>query len=1131
MADGVNERNSKRRKLSSTSGSASPDHYYSSQSHETASEDDDSSPASQTEGDQSDSICDNSTHEHPESAQVKQNRRYRKTSGSEINPSKPMDSFHLQINELLRNAKLRYTSLESLVNGIFQQVKEAIENTPTSGPFSIQEVEKHMSNFQITIPFSETRPSKSVNYKFAFSRPETIFRLGNVKERIASQAEGRVCMNVAVKMPSDLFTEKDFLNHRYFHKRAYYLAKLAASIRDGLGDRVDMTFEEEDGNPNLPLLKIQPKIAGVDPSIPQSNVYLRIVLFVSQQIFPAEKSLPNKNCVRASQSTESELSRPTPFYNGSLWNNVAIETDQQLRKQASQRFPGFPDACLLGGIWLQQRGFGNSLVEGGFGQGQWSTLLALLLNGHASESSPAFMPSFESHQLFQATLQWLARTDFLKRPLTLGDSIYRPEPSKFVPILFSTALNLNILYKMTVCSYETLRREASISIRALSRGQNEFFDSCFILKQSSPFLRFDYVATAVISSEIGRNKLIQDEPSMMRIAQQVHGLLHQGFSDRVTSVNVNLSKRLPWKLSSVRPQQLGETLLIGFTINPDVALRRVDRGPPVEDEKAAAAFRKFWGRKSEQRRFRDGSVLESVSWSTSDARSLVQEIMSYILKTHIGEAEAQSVVLQGNDLKWLFAHQSLNIASFDPIVNAFNALDRDIRALKNMPLQIRQIRPASSALCFTSRHVPTGFPNSMKDPTDITIQFEGSGRWPEDLNAIQMTKLAFLLKMKHELSSAQSTLITRIGIENEHFDLRNRNFLQVNHPESPNFHVRIHHEREHSLMEGRLKDKSTGPKDRETIAGALASYKRSFDKKPAHVGAMKTLAQRHLALSPATQLLKAWFGSHLLGTHVTEELIELISARIFVHPFPWTVPNTPMTAFLRSLLFLSRWDWQHEPLVVDFSTEANKDTHEIVQTRFQAWRKIDPAMNRVVIFAATNFDIEGTTWTEYSPSKVIASRMTNLAKAATATILRDGANLQLDRLFKLSLKDYDFILHLGSSNSRKTRKKNGFKNLQQQLEHNSGQNTAPQARFFYEELKSIYGNAAVLFHDTEGDNLIAGIWNPAAGKRPWKRSLDYSTQPSTRSKSGDFDVCINKNAILADMARLGGDLVNSITTK
>jgi U3 small nucleolar RNA-associated protein 22 len=48
------------------------------------------------------------------------------------------------------------------------------------------------------------------------------------------------------------------------------------------------------------------------------------------------------------------------------------------------------------------------------------------------------------------------------------------------------------------------------------------------------------------------------------------------------------------------------------------ALRAVDMGPAGDDDARAAAFRAFWGSKSELRRFKDGAMREAVVWSTDE---------------------------------------------------------------------------------------------------------------------------------------------------------------------------------------------------------------------------------------------------------------------------------------------------------------------------------------------------------------------------------------------------------------------------------------------------------------------------------------------------------------------------------
>ena len=55
----------------------------------------------------------------------------------------------------------------------------------------------------------------------------------------------------------ELFQEKDYLNGRFFHKRAYYLSVIAAHIKQNLP--VDVFYDSTNNDPRLSSLSIEPK--------------------------------------------------------------------------------------------------------------------------------------------------------------------------------------------------------------------------------------------------------------------------------------------------------------------------------------------------------------------------------------------------------------------------------------------------------------------------------------------------------------------------------------------------------------------------------------------------------------------------------------------------------------------------------------------------------------------------------------------------------------------------------------------------------------------------------------------------------------------------------------------------------
>ena len=224
---------------------------------------------------------------------------------------------------------------------------------------------------------------------------------------------------------------------------------------------------------------------------------------------------------------------------------------------------------------------------------------------------------------------------------------------------------------------------------------------------------------------------------------------------------------------------------------------------------------------------------------------------------------------------------------------------------------------------------------------------------------------------------------------------------------------------------------------------------------------------------------------------------------------------------------------------------------EKIQTRFEAWRRIDPAMNRVVLFAATNLDTDGNTWTDRGrPERVVAARMTALAKAATAAVRASEdtsaasgkpvmAQVTGESLFVPQLQDFDFVIHIASKYSLGRKKKRvnepKFKNIEMQQSVSNAQNNPAQlAQLFAEDLQSIYGDAILWFWDNESMVNIAGLWNPAVtAQRTYKVKPGWNSVP-VKAKAGEkkegkgVDIVVNKEAVYNEMKRLGGELISKI---
>jgi len=962
--------------------------------------------------------------------------------------------------------------------------------------------------------------------------------VGSYARKTAIQIGDQLDIDLAISMPASIFQEKDYLNYRYFHKRAYYLACIAAGIEEDKESSFAIAFACQNDNTLQPVIIVNPGQGADDFS--ESKCRIRIILAVDGDVFPISKTSSAKNCVRAKVDSEGNVGSPTPFYNASLRSECSSLNYLKYLHGASLKSDAFTDACILGSIWLRQRGLGTNLNNGGFGSFEWSVSMALLMQGGSRKGKPILSKGYSSYQLFKATLQYLSATDLVASPAIVhsdGTTI----SSNDHPVLFDGGRSMNVLFKMTPWSYAMLRHEASRTLKLLSDPLSDQFDACFITKIGDPVQKFD----CVISLPNGRLRspvsLSTDAiANDIAICHRLYQALKTGLNDRITLLYLKPREKHAWPLGkSHESTKHDQGVQIGLLLNPEHVNRSVDRGPSAEDKEAAAEFRKFWGGKAELRRFKDGSIQESLIWSSSDPQdSILKQIVTYIVGRHMSEEAAGALYFVGQSFDHLLPNQrtaaSDPVALYQPALDAFGTLEKEIRSLEGLPLQIRQISPADPQLRYASMKAPILNPAQCQmQPANLCVQFEGSARWPDDLSAVQRTKIAFLLKMGELLEELTTGLSARLGLENTNHKLPNKAFLDIIYPSGAFFRLRIHHEGELNLLERTLKDKSHTVASREETATALSTYKRAFIQAPLHTQAVRALSTRFPLLSPSMRLMKKWRDSHLLSHHISDELIELLTIRTFAHPYPWSVPGSVMIGFLRTLTFVSKWDWRSAPLIVDFNGEMSSPDIDAISLRFEAWRKIDPAMNRVAMFAATNFDPDGITWTEPGPSKVVAARFTSLAKTACALVKEQGLGIEPPELFAASMADYDFMIHLskkfvGDRQGRDRTTQPVFKNLQIQEQEDRSLVGFNPVQSYLNELRSLYGSNVLFFNSEQGGSVIGGLWNPQTGTRPWKVNLQYSTMPIVQSGDEGAQIRLNKNATLHDIARLGGDMVSHI---
>ncbi|KAK4192215.1 putative nucleolar protein 6 [Podospora australis] len=1093
-------------------------------------------------------------------------------------------AFILEAEELLEEVRIDYKTALEGADGYLHRIKGAVEAVESHDALPLTDaVSKLEKKHKIKVPLPNPQPPKNSNYKVEFSKPAQFNVVGSYVSKTMVKNQKDHSVDMIVVMPKEILQEKDYLDLRYFYKRAYYLTVISTTLQKELGRDGQLSYEYLNGNPLCPVLAFQPEVAkpaenGEKEATGKGRMdyRIRVIPCAPEGLFPKTKLQLGASLIRKREADSDDEPHPTAFYNSTLAAETSFLSYLKLLRQTEKKCAAFKNACLLGRTWLQQRGFGGDISKGGFGHFEWAVMLALLLDsgnkmGHASLST-----SLSSTQLFKAQIQFLSVMNFSEKPCVFG-----PENSDLDdhiesgPIIYDSARQHNLAFKMGAWSAALLHQHAKWTRSVLSDSSVDQFTPTFILRADVPTHTFDLFAhlnySDVLNDVIGedfsesRGRIWQLGSKVYRVLKRA--LVDKELGERARLIHIQTPEQPTWTLTERPKAQKKAALEIGVLFDPNGMARVVDKGPAagasMEEKEECERFRNFWGDKAELRRFERDTIRETLVWSSTAAFDLCEEIMRYILSLHlrIGQIEGD-ISFYGNGLSSLLSLKSTDTAVFNAAKKEFSTFERDIRDLEELPLRVRHIAPICPELRHASIKAPVFAPSkSGVQPMDCIISFEASGKWPESLEAIQRTKVAFLLMIGSLLEKSKAGIKTHVGLDDAKYDTENLAFLDIIYESGPSFRLRIHSDLEEVLLERQVKDRTAEQYLRQRATTQLSTFRRLFTNLPLHGQTISTSVTRFPALSPTIRLVKHWFNSHKLACHFTEEFIELVVLHVFLSPYPWDAPSSASTGFMRTLLFLARWDWREEPLIVDVGGEMTPKDRAAIATRLEAWRKIDPSMSHTVLLVATSQEPSGVAWTsadnQAKPSKVVAARMTSLAKSASRLIREEGLVLDPRRLFVPSLKDYDVLIHLNSkalkaatktyehvdpAEEQETVTKSKFKNL----DVRTGQDPLPlvqhPADIILGQLNAAYAGPLVFFRGDQKDNTIGAIWNPQMQRRTFKVNLPASYKPvaAAGQKKDDDEmdtdgsedlVDVNKDAILAEIARIGGDLIEKIETK
>ncbi|XP_046624374.1 nucleolar protein 6 isoform X1 [Neodiprion virginianus] len=1058
--------------------------------------------------------------------------------------------FRLQIEEMLQQVKVK-DKYKKLFSTWFEDFQQCINQIEETSEFKLSD-KKSLRSLNIEVPVDCV--SKSTKGFYKFLKPSKISVVGSYA--IDCCIGPNFTVDVAVEMPAKLFQKHDYQNHRYFRKRAIYLSYIAANIGEDLVESKKFTNL---GDTYKPILKIVP----TGKLSKRVTVHLHVV--AQEGSFKLNRFLPEKNSVRTGwyfgeDHPEDDSAIPTPHYNSSVLHDLTMSQNNSRIIKTISEYPALRDGILLLKIWLHQRQLGR-----GYGSFTGHVLTMYVIHLMKIRQINNIMSSY---QVIRNVWNSLALSNWCESGITLCQND-NSEPSvseyrnHYDCVFIDTSGYHNLVANMNRTTFEWIKRQAELAVKCLDNVQINSFQTLFMT--AVPFHRgFDHTIcfhdTNAILQLVEKlspraARLDYDSNTWAQAVKLLVSTFQRGMNKRVSQIGVILGESEEWEITDPAPKGLRK-IYIGFELNPEFCFSIVDKGPQANLPEAEE-FRKFWGKKSELRRFQDGSICEAIVWgegkTLAEKRSLCKRIIIYLLENKFSIAQDKFLYIS-DQMEELLKLKKVKVTNFAygtgeeatiQMLNIFNELEKELTSLSDLPLTVTGVQGCSAVFrytevfpplatiyrsgtkitkegknCLLLREKNLGMAPRYVLPIEAVIHLSLSGKWPEDLEAIRKIKAAFHIQIAAGLRK-QYNLKAQGGLN--YIDVMKGGFV---------FRLTVAHQKELVLLKQQIGDDGViRYRDNEE---SIELEKKLFHL-PKLTSALHGLHSQVPSFGPACCLAKRWLRAHLLDdSHIPDVIVELLFAAMYLAPEPYSPTQTPQVAFLRFLELLVKSYWNTEPIIVNFNNEMTRQEIVEIESYFNTNRSMLPSL-----FISTPYDKKNSLWTRKKPSLVILKRITTLARASLKIIekqIYDGHILNHRLIFKAPMTEYDFLINLRPFLNPRRLQDINLNDDHPMVEWHPHKSHSmakiPVVDFnpvqiYLQELRENYEEYALFFHDTFGGHVIGVLIKPSALEpKEFKVS-----NVNCRKITDDGKLVLNVSAMLEDFYVLGKGLVRSIDTQ
>ncbi|XP_042871815.1 nucleolar protein 6-like [Penaeus japonicus] len=1080
--------------------------------------------------------------------------------------------FRMQMEEVLGEVSIKTKHSQQLEKWM-AQFSAFVKSLPASQNYKLESTD-WMEEKNIRNPMPADVPK--VSGTFLFLPPKSVQFTGSFLSNTATTQNRTV--DVMLVLPRDCVHAQDWQNGRWLVKRVRYLSWLAAELREKSELVTELSWTTHLGCESRPLLQVTPA-GGLGKK-------WKVNLFPvpSSESFRMARFAPTRGNIHPKlyledyvEGTETPMS---PFYNWACGIDIKMEEHTQLVQESISQNSNITQGIKLIKIWLAQRKLDTGI---GCMSGHMVSLLVIhLLRKRKINTQMSAYQVYRNIVLSISTSDW-TKEGFSMGPTSSEDAVPLESYHNIYEVVFVDPSGmLNLTAAMSSIDFLRIKHEAELAMKILDSSATESFESLFIRKIDLHQMCDQLVSVQLNGSDVKRLfDLIMTKTQGCRLDRMgdicspvwtsLLKTLKFGLSDRVTLLAPQ--RRIPptWPLDGKRPNPTW-VLDFGLVLHPTAALALLTKGPSA-DSPEVKEFQTFWGKKSTLRRFQDGSFHEAILWADpkepiARRRLIPGDVIKQVLQLHFGIQRKKVLYVGGQMEKLLHMPNTLMKNEYGTgeevttlAIQAFDRFARKLRSLE-LPLKITTVHSTSEVSRHARVFPPLGEKNKDKSEKvivkedhmelrhemgdcppftfaiNVIVFLEMSGKWPDDVLAIQAIKAEFYKNMSDLLEKEKTRAIVFPG------------FLQVLW-EGYVFRVEVCYRREIYLQ--RLVENADGDW-REKDTEAAINLEKQMEMIPKITTSLASIQSEHPSFSAGVRLAKRWVASQMMLGHFPHLAVELLVAHLYQSPDPYLVPHTPHVTLLRFMHLLAHTDWSTTPIFVNLSEAFTVEDQAELSRRFTSQRESLPHM-----FIATPHELRSvadpdnpedvnqryklaSVWTKSEPTLPIIYRIRQLAGAALSFISESALIPQMDfmTLFRPSLVDFDVTITLNRQELSRRMEAVDRKNLDEKKKvslHHAKEDRREimpivmyDAAFMYlGELREAYNHLALFFYDEHGGDVIGVVWNPKALTPQELKIGNLMGHKVVGVK--EVKQVANVEAIIEDFRIIGTGLVESISIK